>query len=100
MNAGADTIEFAAAIQGDTITLAGGELMVASDVTIDGGTGVTIDADQLSRVLSIARTRDDNQVALETLTITGGKTTADRAAVAASRPRRCRAYPQRHHGQR
>ena len=50
--AGADTIEFAAGIQGGTITLTGGQLGVGSDVTIDGGTGVTIDANELSRVLT------------------------------------------------
>ena len=33
----ADTIEFAAAVQGQTIVLAGSQLTVNSDVTIDGG---------------------------------------------------------------
>ena len=80
-NPGADTIEFASAIQGGTITLAGSELTVDSDVTIDGGTGVTIDANQLSRVLLIGDdTLDDfHDVTLTSLTVTGGKTTADDA---------------------
>ena len=43
-------------------------------MTIDGGTGVTIDANQLSRVLVQA---NYTNVVLDDLTITGGKTTAD-----------------------
>ena len=39
-------------MQGQT-TLDGSQLTVNSDVTIDGGTGVTIDADQASRVLLV-----------------------------------------------
>ena len=42
----ADTILFADAMQGQTIVLAGSQLTVNSDVTIDGGSGVTIDADE------------------------------------------------------
>ena len=44
---------FAAAVQGRTIVLAGSQLTVNSDVTIDGGSGVTIDADEQSRVLLV-----------------------------------------------
>ena len=73
--AGADRIEFTAAIQGGTITLTGGQLTVASDVTIDGGSGITIDANQQSRVLAITggSAADPNEVTLDSLTITGGK---------------------------
>ncbi len=51
--AAADTILFADAVQGRTIVLAGSQLTVNSDVTIDGGSGVTIDADGKSRVLLV-----------------------------------------------
>ena len=51
MNVTADTITFAAGVT--AITLTHCELSVGSDVTIDGGTGVTIDANELSRVLRI-----------------------------------------------
>jgi hypothetical protein len=40
--------DFDASVQGGTIILAGSELTVASDVAIDGGAGVTIDAQQAS----------------------------------------------------
>ena len=53
-----------------TITLTQGQLSVASDVTIDGGTGVTVDADQLSRVLTVAG--EETDVTLAHLTVTGG----------------------------
>ena len=52
-SATADRIEFAPEVQGGTIVLAGGQLTASSDVTIDGGAGVTIDADQQSRVLLV-----------------------------------------------
>ena len=41
----ADTIDFAPEVQGGRIALAGSQLTVASEVTIDGGAGVTIDAE-------------------------------------------------------
>ena len=47
----ADTIQFAEAVQGGTIVLAGSQLTANSDVAIDGGIGVTLDADEKSRVL-------------------------------------------------
>ena len=75
--AGADRIEFAAGIQGGTITLTGSKLAARSDMTIDGGTGVTINANQLSRVLLQS---NYTNVVLDDLTITGGKTTADQNA--------------------
>ena len=55
-----DRIEFAAEVQGQTITLAGSQLTVNSDVTVDGGAGVTIDADQASRVLLVQRVGTDD----------------------------------------
>ena len=59
---------------GDRIVLAGSELTVGSDVTIDGGgTGATIDADRLSRVLLVQGFGAD--AALENLTVTGGLVT-------------------------
>ena len=54
----ADTIVFAPAVQGRTIVLAGSQLTVNSDVTIDGGSGVTIDAHEKSRVLLVQGDRD------------------------------------------
>jgi hypothetical protein len=70
-----DRIEFAAEVQGQTITLAGSQLTASSDVTVDGGAGVTIDADQASRVLLVEGIGTD--VSLQHLTITGGRTTED-----------------------
>ena len=49
----ADRIEFAPTVQGGRIVLAGSQLTVGSDVTIDGGSGVTVDAQQASRVLLV-----------------------------------------------
>ena len=72
----ADRIEFAPEVQGQTIVLAGGQLTVNSDVTIDGGAGVTIDANQASRVLLVQGLGTD--VVLQHLTITGGRLEFDR----------------------
>ena len=73
----ADTILFADAVQGRTIVLAGSQLTVNSDVTIDGGSGVTLDADGKSRVLLVQGGTDNDRkdVTLAHLTITGGRTT-------------------------
>jgi hypothetical protein len=73
----ADTIVFDGSVQGRTIVLAGSQLTVASDVTIDGGAGVTLDADEKSRVLLVQGGTGDqqNDVTLRYLTITGGRTT-------------------------
>ena len=49
----ADRIEFALGCRAARIVLAGSQLTVGSDVTIDGGSGVTIDAHQASRVLLV-----------------------------------------------
>ena len=85
----ADRIEFAPEVQGQTIVLAGGQLTANSDVTIDGGAGVTIDANQASRVLLVQGLGTD--VVLQHLTITGGRTTGDDdggGGIRATRPRR------------
>jgi Ca2+-binding RTX toxin-like protein len=71
----ADRIEFDLnAMGGSRIVLAGSQLTVDSDVTIDGGSGVTIDANQQSRVLLVAGgvKTDVNEIRLEAVTITGG----------------------------
>ena len=72
-----DTILFTPAIQGGTIALTGGQLVVASDVTIDGGSGVTIDAQGDSRVfvLQSGSSADHHELTLEGLTVTGGNLT-------------------------
>ena len=73
VNPGADTIRFdAAMVQGQTIVLTAGQLVANTDVTVDGGTGVTIDADQQSRVLRVQGVGTD--AVLDSLTITGGLT--------------------------
>lgn len=56
-NADADTITFAAALEGGTLKLTRGELAIEADVTIQGdpdsdGRGVTIDAQNDSRVIA------------------------------------------------
>lgn len=67
---GADTIVFASNLTDATITLGGSQLSVTQDLTISGS-GQTIDANQLSRVLyAYAAT-----MAAANLTLTGGKTT-------------------------
>jgi hypothetical protein len=48
----ADRVDFAPGVQGGTIVLAGSQLTVASDVAVDGGAGVTVDAHQASRCCS------------------------------------------------
>ena len=75
----ADTILFASAVQGQTIVLAGSQLTVNSDVTIDGGSGVTLNADGKSRVLLVQDATPDNanEVTLAHLAITGGRTTGE-----------------------
>lgn len=49
----ADTVVFDGSVQGKTIVLAGSQLTVGTDVTIDGAAGVTLDADERSRVLQV-----------------------------------------------
>src|SRR5215467_7376270 len=52
MAAGADTIQFAPGLRGQTITLTGGELDVTDSVTIDGS-GVTVSGNNASGVFVI-----------------------------------------------
>ena len=78
----ADTIEFAPEVQGGRIVLAGSELTVNSDVTIDGGSGVTLDADEKSRVLLVQG--DETGVTLAHLTFTGGRTAGFGGGISAS----------------
>jgi CSLREA domain-containing protein len=88
----ADRVEFAPDVQGQTLVLAGSQLTVASDITIDGGSGVTLDADEKSRVLLVqsGNETDPNDITLARLTITGGRTTGDGEAAGASVPRATR----------
>jgi hypothetical protein len=74
----ADTIQFAASVQGHTLTLTGGELVLTRDVTIQGG-GVTIDGndtDPEERVAAGHRifniTGSGTDVSLDNLTLTRG----------------------------
>lgn len=71
-----DRVEFSPEIQGGTIFLTGGQLVANSDFTIDGGLGVTIDAQQASRVLRVQGFGTD--VVLNNLTLTNGHTSGDR----------------------
>ena len=68
------TITFAAALDGQTITLGGSQLLIDKDLTIDTeGRAVTVDADGLSRVFQIGTEDAGRQVTLRGLTITGGE---------------------------
>jgi hypothetical protein len=71
-----DTIQFRPAAMGSTtIVLTAGELLVTSDVVIDGGVQITVDAAKASRVLHVQG--DGSDVELRNLIITGGRTTGD-----------------------
>ena len=77
-------IEFANAVHGHTIILAGSQLTVNSDVIIDGVAGVTVDAQQASRVIMVQGLGTD--LLLEHLTITGGRATGETLAVGSKPP--------------
>jgi hypothetical protein len=66
-----DFINFARALNGQTITLTGGELLVDKSITISspGPTNLTVNADGMSRVL---HTGPGTTVSISGLTITGG----------------------------
>jgi hypothetical protein len=69
----ASTITFASALSGDTITLGGTELpqITAYSTTIQGPSGgITVDANQLSRVFNVSAT----DARISGLTVTHGKT--------------------------
>ncbi|MBQ9128583.1 MAG: hypothetical protein IJY15_12600, partial [Thermoguttaceae bacterium] len=67
------TVSFAETLSGATFTLAGTELKIDKAIAIDGGDGVTIDADGKSRAFYIVAGTADAPVKLIGLTITGGK---------------------------
>ncbi|MGD9895022.1 MAG: hypothetical protein AB7U18_27370, partial [Dehalococcoidia bacterium] len=72
----ADRIGFASAIDGATLTLTGGELVLRQDVAIDGvrngdGVGVTIDGADAQRILRTSGA--GTEVALEALTLANGQ---------------------------
>ena len=70
-SASADTIRFIAALEGKTLVLTGGELVVTQDLTIDGGDDpVTIDGDCNGRILNIVGAGTD--VRLQHLTLAHG----------------------------
>jgi Ca2+-binding RTX toxin-like protein len=74
-SAGVDTIRFAQDLEGRTMTMAGGPLVLEGGVTIDGdadgsGDRVTLDAHDTGRVLEIAAGGAD--VTLHGLGVTGG----------------------------
>ena len=94
----ADVIRFSTAVEGQTIVLAGTELIISQDVTIDGdqnddGTpDVIIDANRASRVLHIDGNSGDEfdpiDVTLDGLVITRGATTTPAAASSSARTSR------------
>src|SRR5918993_5770704 len=67
-----DTILFQPAQMGSsTIVLTAGELLVTSDMLLDGGVQITVDADQASRVLHVQG--DGSDVELRNLIVAGGR---------------------------
>lgn len=76
----ADTIGFAAAVDGRTLTLTGGQLELRANATIDGdrnddGEGVTISGGDASRVLLVAGAGTD--VALQGARVADGNTSEE-----------------------
>ena len=78
-NADASTISFAASLDGQTITLVGGEMEISEELTIDGDrdndgiADITIDGDSNSRIFNVTSTRKDAN--FDGLIITGGSET-------------------------
>ena len=73
-----DSISFAPSLDGATLTLEQGELLVGKSITIDASgleSGLTIDAGQQSRVFKVHSSSGTIDVEFKSLTITGGKTT-------------------------
>jgi Ca2+-binding RTX toxin-like protein len=71
-DAAPDEIVFAGSVQGRTIELTAGELLVTSSVSIDGGVnGVSLDGLEASRVIHVAGS--GAQVAIQSLVIGNGK---------------------------
>ena len=72
-DAAGDVIQFAPEIDGQTITLAGSELTITEGLVIRGGeVGVTVDANQGSRIFDI---NTDQRVFMAGLTLTNGLAT-------------------------
>lgn len=72
--AGGDTLDFAAGLSGGTITLAGTELLIDKDLTVDASSlpdGITVDAAGGSRVVHVAT---NATVTIDSLNIAGGTT--------------------------
>ncbi|MBQ2790765.1 MAG: hypothetical protein IJE97_14110, partial [Thermoguttaceae bacterium] len=76
-------VTFDASLKGATITLSGTELTIKEGITVDASAlydestqtpGITIDADEKSRVFYVEGGTEENPVALIGLTITGGNT--------------------------
>ena len=79
---GADTITFASALSGATISLNGTELVISDELVIDArllATNVTIDAHHLSRIFDITATTGD--ITFGGLTLTGGSTDGGGGAI-------------------
>lgn len=70
---GTQTITFDASIAGGTITLGGSEIVITSDIVIDGS-GEIIDGDDQSRIFSIA---DGVSAEIDDLVLTGGNGEGD-----------------------
>jgi|GEM_PF-3282274 len=75
--AGANTITFDASLNGQTITLTSGELLITDAITIEGNGAnqLTISGNNASRIFKIDDSNGSNKinVTIEGLTITGGK---------------------------
>ncbi|MDO4587954.1 MAG: right-handed parallel beta-helix repeat-containing protein, partial [Planctomycetia bacterium] len=72
-----DTITFDSSLNGQTITLSGTQLEITKDITIDASAlsnGITINADEKSRVFFISGGSETSHIVLNGLTITGGNT--------------------------
>ncbi|MBQ9126848.1 MAG: hypothetical protein IJY15_03705, partial [Thermoguttaceae bacterium] len=67
-----DVVSFAETLSGAIVTLDGAELKIVKAITIDGGDGVTIDAQGQSRVFHASAGTLDAPVKFVSLTITGG----------------------------
>ncbi|MBQ6828118.1 MAG: fibronectin type III domain-containing protein, partial [Thermoguttaceae bacterium] len=85
-----DTITFAPSLKGETITLSGEQLEIAQGITVDASVlydaatqtpGITIDANQKSRVFYVNGGTEDNPVELIGLTLTGENRAEDGGGV-------------------
>ncbi len=92
-NPGADTITFADSLTGQTVLLTSGELVITDDLTIDGDLNndglpdLTVQRDESAPDFRIFTIDDgnavpDKAVALDGLTITGGRIALDRDFIA------------------